>query len=283
MPHEPSTALLSAALDAAEHGWPVFPLVPGQKRPAVRAWEQRATTDPVRIWQCWTAGPYNIGLATGPAALVVVDLDMPKNKSKSDAPCGAATLTALCERAGQAVPATRTVRTASGGTHLYFTAPEDARLSNSAGKLGPFIDTRAHGGYVVAPRSVVSGATYTVTDDAPVVPLPTWLHTALMPAPVIRTPFRAPSARDASAYAAAALRNEAANVASAPEGTRNQALMRAARALGRLVASGDLARGVVEEALKAGGESAGLLPRECDPVITSALNWSIAHNPGRAA
>lgn len=299
MTHDPKTALLSAALDAAERGWPVFPLRPGAKAPALHGedrcprtgecaqghvkWEQRATTDPVRIRQCWTAGAFNVGLATGPAGLVVVDLDKPKDKGKSDAPCGAATFEALCERAGQPVPTTRTVRTASGGSHLYFTALADARLSNSAGRLGPLIDTRAHGGYVVAPGSTVNGSTYTVTDGSPVAPLPDWLHTALTPAPVARTPFRAPTARNEPAYALAALRNETANVASAQEGSRNWTLTRAARALGRLIASGDLARPVVEEALRRAGEAAGLAPRYCDGVITSALNWSIAHNPGRVA
>lgn len=290
MTHDPKTALLSAALDAAERGWPVFPLRPGAKAPALHGedrcprtgdctaghvkWEQRATTDPVRIWQCWTAGAFNIGLATGPAGLVVVDLDKPKNNSKSDAPCGAATLTALCERAGQPMPATRTVRTASGGTHLYFTAPAGARLGNSAGKLGALIDTRAHGGYVVAPGSTVNGATYAVTDDAPAAPLPAWLHEALMPAPP-RTvgPLRLPAV-DGSRAALAALDAECAVVAAAPDHERNNTLNRCAFKVGRFVAWGDLARPVVEEAFQAAGESRGLTAAECRATIRSALDSS---------
>jgi hypothetical protein len=291
--------LLRAALDAAERGWHVFPLRPAGKRPALhgaascprtgpcatghRKWEQRATTDPQRIRAAWSAGAFNIGIATGPSGLVVVDLDMPKDNEKgsADTPGGVRTFQALCERSGQVLPTTRRVRTASGGAHLYFRAPDGARLHNTAGTLGPLIDTRAWGGYVVAAGSTVHGTAYEVTDPAPLAPLPEWLGEALTP------PQRTMQARpvavawDAPAYAAAALRNEFANVAAAPEGSRNQTLTRAARALGRLVAAGQLARGVVEEALKEAGQAVGLTERECTPVITSALNWSIANNPAR--
>lgn len=162
--------LLFAALDAAERGWAVLPLRPGDKRPALhgedvcpgigdcagghRRWEERATIDPDRIRRAWGDLPFNVGIATGPSGLVVVDLDMPKRKSSTDTPNGVTTFTALCERTGQAVPATRTVRTASGGVHLYFTAPPGVRLGNTAGRLAKRIDTRAWGGYVVAPGSL---------------------------------------------------------------------------------------------------------------------------------
>lgn len=297
MAHDSQSALLAAALTAAEHGWPVFPLRPNGKRPALhredrcprtgscegghRKWEQRATTDPGRIRAAWTVGAFNIGLATGPAGLVVVDLDIAKGKK--DAPCGAATFKALCERAGQSVPSTYTLRTASGGEHLYFTAPSDLQLGNTAGKLGRNIDTRAWGGYVVAAGSVVDGREYTVTNQRTPAPLPAWLREALTPSPRACGQTPAP-ARDTSAYAAAALRNESTNVRNAPEGQRDTTLLRATRALGRLVASGDLDRGVVEEALQGSGEAAGLPARQCASTIRSGLDWSIAHNPrGRAA
>lgn len=299
MTHHLPTALLSAALDAAERGWPVFPLRPGAKTPALHGeaactrtgdcaaghakWEQRATTDEGRIWQCWTAGAFNVGIATGPAGLVVIDLDQPKDNSRSDLPDGRATFEALCERTGEPVPTTRTVRTAGGGWHLYFTAPEGVRLGNTAGRLGKLIDTRAHGGYVVAPGSTTPHGTYEVTDESPVAPLPHWLRDTITSAQRPAQACAAPVARDASRYALAALRNETANVATAAEGSRNWTLTRAARALGRLVASGDLARDLVEEALRQAGESAGLRSCYCDGVITSALNWSIAHNPRQAA
>ncbi|MFD4117078.1 bifunctional DNA primase/polymerase [Streptomyces niveus] len=299
-----STSLLTAALDAASRGWHVFPLRPRDKRPALHGeerctrtgdcasghlkWEQRATTSPGRIRYCWEFYPANIGIATGPSGLVVVDLDMPKTNSQSGkgsegTPCGATTFTALCERAGQEVPATYRTRTASGGQHLYFTARAGVRLANTVGKLGPLIDTRAWGGYVVAPGSTTLAGNYTVIDPAPVAPLPDWLDPLLTPRQASRTLTAVPAPHRGSAYATAALRAETANVAAALEGTRNWTLLRAARALGRFVASGDLDRCEVTDALKGAGLAAGLRENECTPVITSALNWSITHNQGKAS
>ncbi|WP_331452852.1 bifunctional DNA primase/polymerase [Streptomyces sp. SS162] len=284
--------LLTAALDAARRGWHVFPLRPGQKRPALHGephcprtglcagghvkWQDRATTDPERVTAAWTAGTYNIGIATGPSGLLVVDLDMPKDKSNGDAPCGATTFQALCERAGQVVPATYRVRTASGGEHLYFRAPAGIRLGNTAGTLAPLVDTRAWGGYVLAPGSTVNGARYVVVDSRPVADLPAWLatllHTPTPPRPVQR---QAVAVRDSSRVARTALERESAAVAATGEGGRNAALLRGARAVGRFVAWGEIPRHVAEEAFQEAGEAAGLPPAECRATIRSALDWSL--------
>ncbi|MFE8989495.1 bifunctional DNA primase/polymerase [Streptomyces collinus] len=291
--------LLFAALDAAERGWAVLPLRPGDKRPALhgedvcpgigdcagghRKWEERATIDPDRIRRAWGDLPFNVGIATGPSGLVVVDLDMPKRKSSADTPNGVTTFMALCERARQAVPATRTVRTASGGVHLYFTAPPGVRLGNTAGRVGKRIDTRAWGGYVVAPGSLTATGAYAVVNDAALAPLPEWLYARLTARQASQGLTPAPSAVRASRYAAAGLNAETAFVRQAPEGERNATLLRAARALGRFIAWGDLPREQVEEALQWAGEQAGLSPRSCEATIRSGLNWSIARNGQRRA
>ncbi|MFJ8363072.1 bifunctional DNA primase/polymerase [Streptomyces sp. NPDC093984] len=294
MTHDPRSALLRAALDAAERGWRVFPLRPGSKRPALhgeaacprtgpcehghRKWEQRATTDPDRIRATWSRAPYNVGIATGPSGLVVVDLDMPKDKGSSDAPCGATTFKALCERAGHAVPITYRTRTASGGEHLYFTAPAGVRLSNTAGTIGELVDSRAWGGYVVAAGSTTPTGPYEALCGSEAAPLPSWLQTILQPAP--KAP-EAPSVAvtgQSSRYADVALANETRNVVTAQLGEREAKLFRAARALGRFVAWGDLPRHVVEQALQEAGEAAGLSASECRSTLRSALNWSITHN-----
>ena len=67
--------LLRAALAAARSGLYVFPVRPYGKTPAVRDWEHAATTDPTIITAWWRSRPYNIGIATGPSRLLVVDLD----------------------------------------------------------------------------------------------------------------------------------------------------------------------------------------------------------------
>ncbi|WP_053851860.1 bifunctional DNA primase/polymerase [Streptomyces sp. NRRL B-24085] len=292
-----SEDLMRAALEAAARGWHVFPLRPGTKRPALhgeaacprtgvcasghRKWEQRATADPDRIRATWSRAPYNVGIATGPSGLVVIDLDLPKDKGSSDAPSGAATFQALCERAGHAVPGTYRTRTASGGEHLHFTAPDGVRLANTAGTIAPLVDTRAWGGYVVAAGSRTPAGAYEALCGSVAAPLPSWLQSILQPAP--RAP-QAPSvavAGQSRRYADVALTAETRNVATAQRGAREAALFRAARALGRFVAWGDLPRHVVEQALQEAGEAAGLTDAECRSTLRSALNWSIAHNTVR--
>lgn len=282
MTHDRASALLSAALAAAERGWPVFPLTPGDKRPAVKAWEDRATTDLGRIARCWQAGPYNIGLATGPAGLVVIDLDTPKHAH--DTPpkeCalpgitdGADVLAALCERRGQPYPAdTYTVRTGRGGQHLYFTAPDGAQLRNTAGSLGWKVDTRAGGGYVVAAGSTVDTRPYTVTHEVPPEPLPGWLADLLQPAPLPpQQPITVPLTTDRrGAYLHAAITAELERVTASAPDEHNRDLYRAAVALGQLVAGGALTEAEVTGWLAEAARQVGQKPHEIPRTIASGL------------
>lgn len=281
--------LMQAALAAAERGWHVFPLRPGDKRPAIRDWETRATTDPDRIIGCWTAGPYNVGIACGPSDLVVLDLDTAKPGAPIPPPWagtevrdGRAVLAALAEEQGQHLPGpTFTVRTRSGGTHLYFNAPDGDRLRNSAGRLGWLIDSRADGGYVVAAGSVVGLRAYRVVDAAPPARLPSWIAQGLVvpaaddtPAPTEAT---LTAIRDRSSYATSALRAEIAHVLAAEPGTRNHTLNAAAFALGRLVASGLLPDAVATEALTRAGQVAGLTDHEIAATVRSGLTAGSRH------
>lgn len=292
MTHDARTALLRAALDAAQCGWHVHPLRPGAKGSALHGersctgrgpcsrghakWEQRATTDPERIERTWATGAFNVGIATGPSHLVIVDLDIPKGKDSADAPCGATNFQALCERAGAPWPATYTVRTPSGGLHLYFHTAH--HLPSTAGTLADRIDTRAWGGNIVAAGSHTPQGAYTVDVDCPAAVLPEWLHTLLQAPPAVSGTVRlAPLLMPGmgSRRASVALEREAAQVAGTGEGGRNQRLLAGARALGRFVAWGEIPRHVVEEAFQAAGEAAGLPASECTATIRSALNWSI--------
>lgn len=282
--------MLHAALATARRGWPVFPLRPGAKNPALHRqdrcpltgacgdghvkWEQRATIDEAIVVGCWSHKPYNVGLATGPAGLVVIDLDVVKPNSSQDAPGGAENLLALCERAGQPVPATRTVRTPSGGIHLYFTALDGIRLGNTAGKLAPLIDTRAHGGYVVAPGSTTPAGVYEVTDPSPVAELPAWILALLQPPAPRPLCLRMPGAVRAGSAARAALDAECNAVRQAPAQQANNTLNRSAFKVGRFVVWGDLPREEVEEAFQAAGEERGLTAAECRATIRSALDSS---------
>ncbi|MEU0390013.1 bifunctional DNA primase/polymerase [Streptomyces chartreusis] len=291
--------LLASALTAVERGWPVIPLHPGSKRPAGHAEracpgtgrcarghrtpEERATTDPALIHAAWACRPYNVGIATGPAGLLVIDLDPVKAEEPEGAPDGATSLQALCERAGQVLPDTYRVRTARG-EHLYFTAPAGVRLKCSANRLGPHIDTRAWGGYVVAPGSTTPDGVYEVACEAPVAELPAWLTELLTeshgPAP---TPVRV---HDGTRAARVALERECAVIAAASEGGpngRNNTLHKSACKVARFVAWGDIPRHVVEQAIQGAGEATGLPPAECRTTIRSALDWVIAHATPREA
>ncbi|WP_254706431.1 bifunctional DNA primase/polymerase [Streptomyces lunaelactis] len=223
--------LLTAALEAAGRDWPVIPLHPNAKRPAGhperscpragrcvgghRNPEQRATTDPALIRSAWGSKPYNVGIATGPAGLLVIDLDPCKPEEPKGAPDGATSLQALCERAGQALPGTYRVRTARG-EHLYFTAPDGVRLKCSVDRLGPHIDTRAWGGYVVAPGSTVPEGTYEIADPSPVAELPGWLLALLIEQPKLA--LSPGQVRDGTRAAKVALERECAVIRAATEG-----------------------------------------------------------------
>ncbi|WP_128382395.1 bifunctional DNA primase/polymerase [Streptomyces cavernae] len=278
----PQASALQAAQNLAARGWHVFPLAPAAKQPAVRAWEKRATTDADRIARCWSCGPYNIAIATGPARLVVLDLDTPKDAGDIPPPPwneasitdGTETLAALCERHGRPYPSdTYTVRTGSGGTHLYFTAPEGVELRNSAGKLGWKVDTRAGGGYVVAAGSIVGGGPYRVLRDQPPAPLPRWIADLLRPTPLPpATPVTVQlGGGRRAAYLRSAINAELAKVTDSQPGERNIVLYRASVALGQLVAGGALSAGDVTTWLAAAAAQVGQGGREARNTIASGL------------
>ncbi|NUL05344.1 bifunctional DNA primase/polymerase [Streptomyces lunaelactis] len=282
MPQPERFALPQAAQAAAARGWHVFPLIPGDKRPAIRNWEARATTDPARIARCWGHAPYNIGIATGPSRLVVVDLDT--TKDPDDVPPaewaqhgvrdGADVFRVLREQHdAHLFPPAFGVATVNGGAHLYFAAPAGPELRNSAGKLGWKVDTRAGGGYVVAVGSIVNGRTYEVTSDAVIPELPEWLVELLRPAPLPpQKPIMVLLASDRrGSYLRVAITGELERVTRAQQGERNKALYLASIALGQLVAGGELGEAEVTEWLTAAALQAGQSEREARRTVASGL------------
>ncbi|MFF7634269.1 bifunctional DNA primase/polymerase [Kitasatospora sp. NPDC008050] len=284
--------LLTAALAAAERGWQVFPLLPDSKRPAVAAWEQRATTDPDRIRRCWSTGPFNIAIACGPSRLVVADLDIPKPGTHPPAEWdkpgitdGTDVFAELFHRAGQPVPdQTFRVRTRSGGRHLYYRAPEHPAQPNTVGTFGWAIDTRATGGYVVAAGSQVDGVSYLVELDLPPLPLPGSLLISKERGPAGPAPAPTPGRiSDPAAWANAALDRECDKVATTGEGGRNHALLGAARSLARMIATHTLTRHQVEDRLMDAAHAAGLHEKEAARTIRSGLDWGLTHTTARPA
>lgn len=177
---------LSAALTAVRRGWFVFPLVPGGKTPLVRSWEQRATTDTRQVCRWWATGvTSNVGVATGKSGLVVIDLDDGRGDTPPERFAGARNgrdaLGMLAAAAGAEIPTDTYAVATPGGIHLYFRAPADLVLRNTAGSLGWKVDSRAQGGCCVAAGSVREQGVYRVTRHGVVAELPVWLARALTP------------------------------------------------------------------------------------------------------
>ncbi|OHX05198.1 bifunctional DNA primase/polymerase [Micromonospora sp. WMMB235] len=253
--------LLTAALRYAAHGWPVF-MLGRSKRPVANCpacpnadqdptHDQEAcrcltchgfyaaTTDPTRVAAIVAAVPRGqLALRTGTAAgLVVVDVDPTHG--------GADTLARLIG-AGLTPPTAR-VLTGSGGLHLYYRHP-GGRVPCSQGKpgqgLGPGIDVKADGGYVVLPPSIHprTGRPYRWVSGQTVREMPPALLTACTrpptpPVPAVTGPTRLREAGGIS-HPDRLLAALLDRVTSAAEGTRRTTLYGAARGVARMVAAG---------------------------------------------
>lgn len=257
--------LLSAALEYASLGWPVFPCNPKNKRPLVEHGLKAATTDADTISAWWAKFPKAmIGVVTGEVSgLVVLDIDLDEAKGLD----GAAELSRLLNGAG--VTETLTARTPRGGQHLYFAHPHDRVIRNSASKLGLGLDVRGDGGYVIAPPSVnAAGKAYCWKPSwRPVGPCPKWMLSEPEP--------RRPKANghDTSArraYGEKAVRAECDRVACAPEGRRNAELFRSGARLFELVAGGVLTETEVRNALWSAARACGLDDDEIGKTLDSA-------------
>lgn len=187
---------LAAALDYCARGWRVLPLWPvvgggdgsvclcvagpscrdPGKHPACSGGASSATTEAARVREFWRrfsarwVAP-GVGVATG-AGLVVIDVDARHT--------GDETWSRLLE--GRAKVDTVTSLT-GGGLHVWWSAAR--RIPSSVGRLGPGVDVRGEGGYVVAPPTLhASGRRYRweassdPTDGARLAALPEWLAEA---------------------------------------------------------------------------------------------------------
>lgn len=178
---------LDSALDLATHGFYVLPVSRAEKRPLIAGWNHTAaTTDPAAITRLWGEQfpDANVGVSCGPSDLVVVDVD-PRHGGQD-------TLGSLFLQHGDAWTRTVTARTGGGGTHYYFRA-HGKRYADTVGApacgIGSGIDSRAAGGFVVAPHSLhATGNRYTWDPgygpaDHLILSLPPWLGTLLPLAP----------------------------------------------------------------------------------------------------
>ncbi|MEW2268053.1 bifunctional DNA primase/polymerase [Streptomyces sp. NPDC047853] len=225
-PQASVAASLATASWCARRGWPVHPLAAGRKTPAANCTDCRssshspsecpclpagrwchgfhaATLDQRRIANWWGAHPdYGIGIACGPAGLVVIDIDAhstrPPTRDRilpgipigehvdlTGLANGFHTLAVLAALRGQKSPAedntTLRVRTPRGGLHVWYRTTDNRRWRCSSGSshgaaLAWQVDVRAHGGYIVAPGTTTRDGTYMPLDHVrEPAALPAWL------------------------------------------------------------------------------------------------------------
>jgi hypothetical protein len=238
------TGALDAALGYTRRGWPVFPCHwagDRRKRPLTPRGFRDASTNPIIIatwWQHWPGAL--IGLPTGPdSGLVVLDID-----GKDPRAHGFDSL----EDLGHMLPETPMAHTASGGLHSYFCNPQ-RELRCSAGLLGPGLDVRATGGYVILPSPGSRYAwdpVWNVDTVAPIEP-PDWLWPPRPSRPIRSTPIRPVNGLDP--YGEAAINAACTAIAQAPDGEQERTLNAECFSIGTLAGAGAIPDGIALRAL----------------------------------
>lgn len=275
------TRALSSALYAIEQGYAVFPLSIN-KTPAIRSPHERghgckgqcgqpghgvhdATTDAAHARQLFDLAPRatGYGIACG-GKLIGLDLD---RHGESD---GVATLNRVAAEHGFTVPRTMTTCTPSDGFHLWLAAPGNVTVPNSAGRIGPGIDVRGTGGYLVGPGSQGRKGDYGLhpkLGQTDVLPVPEKLLTLMLPPPVVRPARRIVPAQGNEG---AALNGLVRVILGAAEGTRNDRLYWAAAKAWAHVDDGHMGAAEAERALVDAAVSRGLAEAEARNTFASA-------------
>jgi hypothetical protein len=176
----PIKTKLEWALEASQHvpvhpcRWYVDPgpgATPKEREKAVSdakepltMWKDLATQDPEQIQKWWSQWPdANIGGVTN--QLLVLDVDNQHG--------GSDTFKFL--QLVEDFPETMTNNTQGGGQHLFYVMREGEPLKNGRHKLGPGIDVKTDGGYVMMPGSTIEGRSYTRANNAPIAFAPAWI------------------------------------------------------------------------------------------------------------
>jgi hypothetical protein len=167
---------LRIALELAEQGFHVFPLLPDSKKPAIKDFPNRATRDPEKIKDFWTdpvmelEQNFNIGISTtrfgDNGALIVVDVDNKGDKRGDD-------VLFDLELEGKELPRTFAQRTPTGGRHIVLFHHEPVKQGVSV--LGKGLDIRSKGGYIVAAGSWINGQNYFIEEDLAIAQAPEWV------------------------------------------------------------------------------------------------------------
>ena len=267
-------------------------LVPGKKMPAVeKDWEHAATTDHLTIARIWRQAPYNIGVATGPSRLLVVDLDLPKHPAdlppdpwrSRGAVTGADVLALVADDAGSpATPATYTVTTPSGGQHLYFRQPVGAstrqqRRAASDGRSTPEAMAATSSAPDQSPTTASTLATTTAAGRSCPAGSP---HSTHQPHPYAAAQHRYPQSGHSTPTPWPHSPANSTNSWPRPKATQRHP-QRAAFALGQLVGAQLLDQATARDELISAAGRIGLPRAEAERTITSGLTAGAPANPAR--
>lgn len=263
------TSVLAAALWYARCEWPVLPLQ--GKIARLPDWPHAASTDPAQLNRWFSQPGRNVGVVTGPrSGLLVLDVD-PRNG-------GTGSLGALEAEVG-VLPGTLTALTGGGGCHLVFRYPDGVTVKSRANALGPGLDVKAAGGYIVVPPSIHpdTGGAYEWQGGTPAVEiaeLPAAVLDRLTPPVRLTVLPGGQSPVRGSARPDRVLAGIVQVVMDAPQGERNSRLYWAACRVGEHVRAGTLDSAVALEALVLAADAVGLTPAEARATIRSASRAS---------
>ena len=147
-----------------------FALIKGSKKPEMAGWQNSPAADD---------HPSHYGIALQITELVL-DFD-PKYYPPDPISAGKLKLEAEVIQEWK-LPRSRTVKTPSGGRHLYYTIPEGKKIRFEQPHYGAMINFLTKGRYVAGPGSVTAEGIYELEDDTPVAALPeafyNWLQKA---------------------------------------------------------------------------------------------------------
>jgi len=149
----------SKAVEYGALGYSVIPIKAGDKRPAIAEWApfMKKAADDTQLMEWFSDEKKNIGIVTGKiSGITVVDID-----TKQEPTTPLATF-----------PETYTVRTPSGGYHLYYQYSPNVGTSANQYPQYPHVDIRNDGGFVVAPPSTIGDNAYTVLKRTALAPFP---------------------------------------------------------------------------------------------------------------
>jgi putative DNA primase/helicase len=234
--------VLEAALAYAERLGRVFP-AQDKNAPLVK-WRDAATTDPGIITAWWRRWPKAmVGYPTG-IKHTVLDVDV-----KDPAAYG---FDSLDELGFAILPDVPIAHTPSGGVHLYFETPDPPIRNTNSNKgrgIGPGLDWRGLGGYVILP-SAESGYWWDphLGIDAPLAEVPP----ELLPREPVQTKPGRPVQPESglSRYAEAALDRACRAILGAPRGEQEATLNGECFAIGTLAAAGGVPSGFARDALR---------------------------------